>query len=140
MSKFCFDEQISPEDELINLLDYNGIHYSREPDGVRFVLTEGGYKWENICRFAQHTVLIYSIYPFEAADKAKALTLVNGVNAQLVRGGIFLHESAVVMRTSADLFDAYSAYESIARALEYNAGAVVTFWPVLAVLARSSAG
>ena len=139
MSKFFLDEQLSPRDELINLLDYNGIHYHSDTDEIRFIFAASGYKWENICRFAQYTVLVYGIYPFKVTSKPAALELINGINAQLARGGFFLHESAVVLRTSADLFDAYSSYEAIARTLEYNAGAMVTFWNRLAVLVRSTA-
>ena len=130
--KFCFDEPLSPWEELINLLDYNGIQYEREANEIRFVLAEGACKWQSICRWAENTVIIYSIYPFSLTDKIKAKEAVNEINSRMTRGCAFVRENAVIMRQDADLFDAYSAYEAIARAIEYNAGAVVAFWSLLA--------
>jgi hypothetical protein len=39
-----------------------------------------------------------------------------------------------VVRTGAELFDTYAAYEAAARALEYNAGVIVAFWSRFATL------
>jgi len=92
------------------------------------MFTEGDKKWEMICKCERHMVIIYGLYPFKAADELKTARLLAELNATLARGCLFLDKGRIVMRTSADLFDAYSAYETIARALEYNAQVVVSFW------------
>lgn len=81
--------------------------------------------------FAERSVLVYGIYPF----KAVADTSLSRINARLIRGAFFINDGALVMRTSADLFDAYAAYEAIARAIEYNAAAITAFWAELSGMA-----
>lgn len=126
MNKFIIDE-LNPRDELVALLDFNAMRYREEPGGaIHALFAQEGYKWEVVFRFARRAVLVYGIYPFQAAEGVGAA--LGGINARLVHGAVFVHEGAVVMRTSAELFDAYSAYEAIALAIEYNAGAVVAFW------------
>lgn len=127
------DERVDPQSELVNLLHYNGIKFQQESDGVRFVFADAGYKWETVCRYCGQRVLMYGIYPFFVAHEQQALVKLNDINARLVMGGMFLQDSNIVMRTCADVWDAYTAYETIARALEYNAAAVVTFWKTLVV-------
>lgn len=138
MDAFLLDDRMDPEAELIGLLDYNGIRYRREKDCLRMTFSDAGCKWETVCRTEARTVLVYGVYPFPAAN-GKALTaLINELNGKLTRGGFFLAEERVVMRTSADLFDSYGAYEAIARAIEYNAGAIVRFWQSLAACAQAN--
>ena len=60
------------------------------------------------------------------------------VNAALTRGGLFLSGERIVLRVSADLFDAYSAQESITRALEYSAGVMKHFWTQMEACAKQS--
>lgn len=134
MNKFLIDENVDPEEELLRLFDHNGIHYRCEVDGIYAVFQHDGCKWEAVFRFVEHTVLVYGLYPFRVADETRVTNVINGINAKLTRGGMFLQEGNIVMRTSADLFDAYSAYEAIARAVEYNAGAMSAFFHTLAGL------
>ena len=130
MEKFLIDE-VSPEEEIAALLEYNGIQFRKTDDEFRFVLSEGNLKWETVCRWTRRVALIYGMYPFKAIDEAAMLERLNRINAELVRGCVILSNGGVTIRTDADLYDAYSAYESIARALEYNAGAMTKYWDVL---------
>jgi hypothetical protein len=118
---------LSPEAELVGLLRYNGIQYVVRKGRYCFLFAQGQKQWETICQCARHMVLVYGQYPFQA-DPQRAARALTEINAILVRGAMFLQGAAVVMRTGADLFDAYSAYETIARTLEYNANAVAAFW------------
>ncbi len=129
MNKFAIDEP-DPKSELLALLEYNAMRYSLPGDGsVRALFAKAGCKWETVFRFARRTVLVYGVYPFKAP--AGVATALSRINAALVRGAFFCSEGVLVMRTSADLFDAYAAYEAIARAIEYNADAIVAFWAEL---------
>ena len=129
MNKFVIDEP-DPRSELIALLDYNAVRYRLHGDGtVRALFAKAGCKWETIFCFMKRSVLVYGVYPFRVAGDAAAK--LSGINAALARGAFFFSEGALVMRTSADIFDAYSAYEAIARAIEYNAGAMAAFWAEL---------
>ncbi len=126
MSKFMIGEP-DPKSELIALLEHNAMRYSLHEDGsARVLFSKAGCKWETVFRFAKRAVLVYGVYPFKASDGIAAS--LSRLNAALVRGAFFVSDGALVLRTSADMFDAYSAYESIARAIEYNAGAMVAFW------------
>ncbi len=128
MASYLPDERVDPAAALLEALAYNGIPYRGEKDGVRFVLYDGGRKWETVCRYAPQTVVIYGVYPFPVADKGRALAQINEISATLTRGGFFLAGERIVLRVSADLFDAYSAQEAITRALEYSAGVMTHFW------------
>lgn len=130
MDRFTVDTDISPEDELISLLEFSGIQYLREDTGIRFLLADGNNKWETLCQFTKKAVIIYGIFPFESSGSEKTLSRLNEINRQLTMGGMFLLDGTIVMRTCADLFDAFSASETIARALEYNAGAICKFWRI----------
>lgn len=134
--KFLLDEVIDPARELVDLLEYNGIRYSREKYGLRCAFSDAACKWETIFQCTQRTVLIYGIYPFPVSNREGTVEKVNRINRELTRGAMFLVDERVVMRTSADLFDEFSAYEAIGRALEYNAGAVVSFWQAMAAAAQ----
>ena len=130
MDRFLIDK-VSPQDELKMLLDYNGVNYSIEEDGVRFVFEDGAYKWETICRYSRTAALIYGLYPFETLQGDEIMKTLNRINSELIRGSMILSGGRVMMRTSADLYDAYGAYEAIARAIEYNAGAIIKFWQAI---------
>jgi len=131
MERFLIDSQIMPEGELKALLEHNRIEYITDADGVRFILEDGLFKWETVCRYSQSAVLIYGLYPFKATADEGTLRLLNRINGELTRGSMILSEGCVVMRTSADLYDIYGAYEAIARAIEYSAGAIVEFWQAI---------
>jgi len=131
MERFLIDRNVSPKNELTALLEYNGIEYSADAEGVRFVLEDEVYKWETACRYTRSAVIVYGFYPFETTGGEETLQLINRINGELTRGSMFLGERRVVMRTGADLYDAYGAYEAIARAIEYNAGAIVKFWQAI---------
>ncbi len=134
MERFLPDERLEPLRELTALLSYNGVKYREEESGVRFAFEEAGCRWEVACRFAPNAVMIYGVYPFLMRDEGEARRAMDRVNATLIRGSLFLMEGRPVLRTSADLIDAYSAYEAILRALEYNAGAMLRFWNDMAGL------
>ena len=51
---------------------------------------------------------------------------------------IHISGERIVLRVSADLFDAYSAQESITRALEYSAGVMKHFWTQMEACAKQS--
>jgi hypothetical protein len=129
VTRFLIDEP-EPKSELIALLKHNAMRYSLHEDGsVRVLFSKAGCKWETIFRFAKRAVLVYGVYPFKASEEMAAS--LSRINTALVRGAFFISDSTLVLRTSAELFDAYAAYESIARAIEYNAGAMVVFWAEL---------
>ena len=131
MTKFLLGD-VNPRDELIALLEHNTMRYIEDGESVRLSFAQDGCKWETVFRFAKNTVLVYGIYPFRMCEPDMAR--VNAINARLVQGSLFFHEGAVVVRTGAELIDVYSAYETIARAVEYNAGAMVEFWGEVARL------
>jgi len=134
--KFFINKGLSAEEELLNLLRYNGIQYSGQGGEYRFVFSENGRKWRTICKCRGSTVMIYGLYPFELAEDLKAVHTVSEINAKLAYGCLFVLDGKAAMRTSAGLFDAYTAYEMIARALEYNADAVISFWDKMFLLRR----
>jgi hypothetical protein len=134
LSKFRIDEP-NPKAELLALLNANAIPYSFGEDGAVHVLfAKAGCKWETIFRFASSAVLVYGIYPFRVTPGIG--DTLSRINAALVRGAFFTSEGALVMRTGADLFDTYAAYEAIARAIEYNASAIAAFWAELSRLSE----
>lgn len=133
------DERVDPAAALLQALNYNGIPYREEKGGVRFAFCDGGRRWETVCRYAPQTVVVYSVYPFPVADRARALEGVNAASAALARGGLFLSGGRIVLRVGADLFDAYSAGEAVTRALEYSAGAMTHFWSRMADCAEGGA-
>ena len=128
MEQALIDREISPRDELVWLLDYNGVKYSEDPEGLRFILEESVYKWETVCRYTRSAVLIYGYYPFETSETDETLRLLNRINSRLISGSMLLNGKRVVMRTCADLHEIYGAHEAIAREIEYNASAIVKFW------------
>lgn len=138
MASYLPDERVDPAAALLEALAYNGIPYRGEKDGVRFVFEDGSRRWETVCRYAPQTVMIYGVYPFPVADKGRALAQINEISATLTRGGFFLAGDRIVLRVSADLFDAYSAQESITRALEYSAGVMKHFWTQMEACAKQS--
>lgn len=132
------DERVDPEAALLQALAYNGIPYRKEKDGARFAFCDGGRRWETVCRYAPQTVVVYGVYPFPVADRARALEGINAAGAALARGGLFLSGDRIVLRVGADLFDAYSAGEAVTRALEYSAGAMVHLWGRMANCAQGA--
>jgi hypothetical protein len=47
-------------------------------------------------------------------------------------GAGFLTQGRIVLRTDAKLLDALTARETLARAVEYNAAVIMSFWDALA--------
>jgi len=129
--KFLINKNLSAEEELLNLLLYNGIQFRGQDGEYRFVFSENGKKWRTICKCGGSTVMIYGLYPFEVEESLSAAHTVSEINAKLAHGCLFVRDGKAAIRTSAGLFDAYCAYEMIARALEYNANAVMSFWDKL---------
>ena len=101
-------------------------------------LTEDGANL--LSRYTEQAVLIYGYYPFSVTNRELARDLCEQVNRQAIFGSMLLLEKHLAFRTGADLFDAYSAYEHIGRALEYNAGIMVRFWNQAASCAAPKQG
>lgn len=125
------NEELNPLKELMHVLDFNGIRYRQDGDGVRFAFCDGGRAWETMGRALPQTLLIYGVYPFRARDQGGMLQTLDRINAQLANGAAFLQEGRPVIRSEAALWDAYGAQEAVNQALEYNAGAMVRFWQAL---------
>lgn len=140
MEKFQIGEQADAAAELEALLRYNGFSFRRDGELFRMVFADRGFKWETVCVCPGRTVLIYGRYPFPAVDRERARKVCEEINRQVMFGSMFLSDGRVVFRTGADLFDAYSAYEHIGRALEYNAGVMTRFWNKIAACAGKNQG
>lgn len=129
MDKFRIDGPIDAGLELRALLNYNHISFVEEKNGMRFIFVDRGLKWETFCQPTDDSaVLIFGLYPFYVKSSGMVHKFCNYVNTQARYGSMFCENERLVFRTGADLFDIYSAYETIARALEYNAGVIVRFW------------
>jgi len=135
--KYFINKGLSAEDELLNLLRYNGIQFDCQNGEYRFVFSDSGRKWQTVCKCSGSTVMVYGLYPFEVAEDLRTAHTISEINAKLAYGCLFIQDAKAVMRTSAGLFDAYGAYEMIARALEYNADAVISFWDTMFLLRRA---
>ena len=81
-------------------------------------------------------MLVYGVHPAPVTDEARCLAACSRLNARVVRGSFFLHEGRFLFRTSAELTERCEAQERIARALEYNAAALSTYWERLAAGAQ----
>lgn len=113
---------------LLTLLEDSGAQWQEEQGLIRFRLRRDGMVWETACRCLEGELLVYGRYPF-TADCARGLALCSRVNAQTVRGAMFLPEDGqAVYRTRAELDDPYDARIRMLRALEYNAAAIARFW------------
>jgi len=129
MDKFRLDGPADAETELEQLLELNGITAVREERGYRFILSSKGVKWETVCSPTEDgAVMIYGIYPFEATDTHTAEQFCGRVNRTARYGAMLQDQNRLVFRIGADLFDVYSAYETLGRALEYSAGIMTRFW------------
>ena len=133
MSRFFLDDNISARDEVRALLEYNDVKYTANENGFHFIFAEGMRKWETTIKCKDNTAVIYGILPFAPGNKDKAVFAANDINSELTMGAVFVSDRAIVVRTGAELFDIYSAYEAIAIALEYNAGVVTEFWRRLVI-------
>ena len=122
---------MNAEQLLTALLNDSGVVWERRTGEIRFRFTSGAMTWETACRCLEDQVLVYGRYPFAvpADRRVQALETCGGINSRIVRGGMYLTpEGRVVFRTWADLRDAYTAREALARALEYNAAVMARFW------------
>ena len=115
--------------ELAQMLELNGIAAVQEGDNYRFLLGSKGVKWETVCCPTEDgAVVIYGIYPFRACDGGKAEAFCRRVNEAARYGAMRYRDETLTFRIGADLFDVYSAYETLGRALEYSAGIMTRFW------------
>lgn len=115
--------------ELAALLDDSGAAWTEERGLIRFRLRRDGMLWEAECRPLPGQVLIYGRYPFTVQSQGPALGLCNKINAQVIRGAMFLAPGGMlVFRTRAELDDSYGARGRLAAALEYNAEVIAHFW------------
>ena len=139
MDKLRPDGPADAGTELEQVMEWNGITAKREGRNYRFLLSSRGLKWETVCCPTEDgAVLIYGIYPFRVTDAAGAEAFCRRVNAAARYGAMLYREERLVFRIGADLFDVYSAYETIGRALEYSAGIIARFWVQAASAAEGS--
>lgn len=129
---------LSAAEELRQLLDYNQIRYQVAGGSYYMRFADGARQWETVITCAENTVLLYGIFPFPLKKSPVLWELLNEINGALICGSVFLQDGAIILRTEADVLDIYTAYETIARALEYNAAAVSKFWAKLQAAARQS--
>lgn len=128
MNDWRLDEGVSARDEVAHLLSYNGIPHEASAEQFRFVLTEGPCKWEVLVQCRDDWAVFYSLLPFRLSASPALSRLLDECNASLTQGAVFLKDGRAVIRTGARLFDLYAAYETLALALEYNAGVVTQLW------------
>ena len=129
MDELLLDGPADAEAELQQLMEFNGIPAIREGRNFRFLLSSKGLKWETLCCPGENgAALIYGIYPFRVSSGSRAEAFCQRVNAAARYGAMLYRDEALVFRIGADLFDIYTAYETLGRALEYCAGIMVRFW------------
>lgn len=116
------------EKELKYLLGYNGYSFAGENGHYSLKFRDDGNIWTTEFEILEEKILIWGIYPFECRNQERGLEFCNASNLQTVMGAFSLYKAHLTYRTTADLFDAYSSYECLARALEYNANVIIHFW------------
>ncbi|BAK99832.1 hypothetical protein OBV_26340 [Oscillibacter valericigenes Sjm18-20] len=132
MSRFHFQDEPDGAAELAALLDDSGVPYERSGGRFQLLFAKRGRTWRTVCDCEGSRVLVYGIHPQPVADWTAALTVCSDMNRQIVQGGCFLTQGRIVLRTGAELLEALTAREALARALEYNAAVMASFWDVLA--------
>ena len=110
------------------LLNYNSYDYEGDSGHYSLRFRDRGKIWTSEFEVIEEKILIWGIYPFECIDPEKGMDFCNSSNLQTVMGAFSVYKAHLTYRTSADLFDAYSSYECLARALEYNANVIIHFW------------
>ena len=141
MDKLRLDGPADAKAELEQMLEFNGINARQEDRNYRFLLSSKGLKWETLCCPTEDgAVLIYGIYPFRVCDGRKASAFCQRVNASARYGAMLYRNETLLFRIGADLFDVFSAYETLGRALEYSAGIMVRFWTQAASAAEKFPG
>lgn len=130
--KFVIGEAPDPVTEVKNLLKYNDFLYEEYNGSFILRFEDRGMKWKTVISCVNQRVLIYSIYPFPVSGGEKLEKFVSGVNSRAASGAMFTKEENgklwLVFRTGSELFDAYSAYETIGRDIEYNADVITALW------------
>ena len=114
--------------ELKYLFEYNSYTYMGENGHYSLQFRDRGHVWTTEFEVINDRVMIWGIYPFRCMDQNYGNEFCNSVNLQSVMGAFVLYKAHLTYRTSADLFDAFSSTESLARAIEYNASVMVHFW------------
>jgi hypothetical protein len=117
--------------EIRKFLRHSAIPYDEAGEDCRAVLAHGSCKWETVFRADGELCVVFGIYPFPISPSVALCETLNRVNAGLRRGGVITQGGRLMARTCADLFDAYSAHEAIARAVEYNAAIIQRYWGIL---------
>lgn len=140
MERLSFGELPDAAAELEDLLQYNGFFYHRNENRFSLLFEDSGRKWETVCICRGSLLLIYGRFPFSVRNYGQVRAFCEDVNRQVVSGSMFLLEERVVFRTSADLFDAYTAHEQIGRAMEYNANVITRFWTQIVSCSAANSG
>ena len=139
MDELRLDGPADAKAELAQVLELNGIAAIQEGSNYRFLLSSKGVKWETICCPTEDgAVLIYGIYPFRVSDGKKADAFCRRVNEAARYGAMLYRDEMLAFRIGADLFDIYSAYETLGRALEYSAGIMTRFWVQASAVAEGN--
>ena len=131
-----FDAPPDGGTELAALLERSGVDFQREGERFRFLFTSRGCKWQTVCDCREGLVLVYGIHPAQVTHTEESLALCSRLNRRVVQGSFFLQEGRFVFRTSAELTERWEAQARIARALEYNAAALSSYWERLAAGAQ----
>ena len=121
-------EENDAEKELKYLLQYNSYEFDGNNGHYSLRFRDDDKVWTTEFEVIEEKILIWGIYPFEMRDLKKGMDFCNSSNLQTVMGAFSVYKAHLTYRTSADLFDAYSSYECLARALEYNANVIIHFW------------
>lgn len=136
MDKFDASQKPEPEKVIEQLLEYNALKYSKDPKGYTITFMDGIMTWNVRISVDQGIVMILGSYPFPVRDIREAMDLAERINHRVLSGAMFMDFDRLVFRTSADLFDAFSAVETLGRALEYNTGIITHFWNEALALAK----
>ena len=114
--------------EIRNLLEFNGMDYAENDGCFRLIFCSQGRKWRTAIAAQENFAIVCGEYPFSPAEFTKGFALCSRINSEIVTGCAFVSGQSLIFKTTADIFDGYYAYEAIARALEYNAGAMLHYW------------
>ena len=114
---------------LTSLLDRDGVPWKEEAGLIRFLVRQGGMRWELNCRCRRDELIVYSRYPFSVPIEAAAWKLCCTINACLPRGAMLLPEDGrPVFRVWADMKDIYNGEAFVREALSFAARITARFW------------
>lgn len=122
-----FDFKCRAEDEVRNVLDYNGFSYTEKDGAFRMTLRSAVIVWDTLIRTSGERMSIFSSYLIAAPETDKARALCCEICREMFEGAFFISDGVFTLRISRTLNDGYFAYENIGGALEYSAAAMVKY-------------